>query len=134
MPWPQVLIPLLDQYLALWRPRLLRTQSDALWISNRGRAMTEQAVYCQVVQVTKAMLGRPINPHLFRDCALTAAAEYSPEQVALVAKMLGHCSLRTGEKHYNHARQLVAHRRYMADLSRLIGDSKRLVLLQTAAS
>jgi integrase len=121
MPWPHVLTPLLEQYLALWRPRLLRTKSDALWISNRGGAMTEQAVYCQVVQVTKMTLGRPINPHLFRDSALTAAAEHSPEQVALVAKLLGHRSLKTGEKHYNHARQVVAQRRYLADLSRLIG-------------
>jgi integrase/recombinase XerD len=74
--------------------------------------------------VTKAMLGRPINPHLFRDSALTAAAEQSPEQVALVARMLGHRSLKTGERHYNHARQLVAHRRYMADLCRMVGDSR----------
>ena len=124
MPWPRVLTPLLEQYLAVWRLRLLRTQSDALWISNRGRAMTEQAVYCQVVQVTKKMLGRPINPHLFRDCALTTAAEDSPEQVGLVAKMLGHRSLKTSEQHYNHARQLVAHGRYLADLLRLIGVSE----------
>jgi integrase/recombinase XerD len=127
MPWPRVLAPVLDQYLALWRPRLLRTQTDALWISNRGRAMTEQAVYCQVVQVTNEMLGRPINPHLFRDCALTAAAEESPEQVALVAKMLGHRSLKTGEQHYNHARQQIAQRRYLDDLSHLITDSEPLV-------
>jgi integrase len=124
MPWPVVLAPLLEQYLSDWRPCLLRAESDALWISNRGRPMTEQAVYCQVVQVTKAMLGRPVNPHLFRDSALTAAAEQSPEQVALVARMLGHRSLRTGERHYNHARQLLAHRRYMADLSRMVGDSE----------
>jgi integrase len=52
------------------------------------------------------------RPHMFRDCALTAAAEQSPEQVALVARVLGHRSLRTGEQHYNHARQLIAHRRY----------------------
>jgi integrase len=108
LPWPRVLAPLLGQYLAVWRPRLLRTRTDALWISNRGRAMTEQAVYCQVVQVTKEILGQPVNPHLFRDCALSVAAEDSPEQVALVAKMLGHCSLKTGDQHYNHARQLVA--------------------------
>jgi site-specific recombinase XerC len=127
MPWPRVLTPLLDQCLALWRPQLLQSQSDALWISNRGRAMTEQAVYCQVVQVTEEILGQPVNPHLFRDCALTAAAEESPEQLALVAKMLGHRSLKTGEQHYNHARQLVAQRRYLADLSRLVGDSELLV-------
>ena len=81
--WPVRLAPLFEKYLSVWRPRLLPTESNALSISNRGRAMTEQAVYCQVVQVTKAMLGRPVNPHLFRDCALTAAAEQSPEQVAL---------------------------------------------------
>jgi integrase len=64
------------------------------------------------------------RPHMFRDCALTAAAEQSPEQVALVARVLGHRSLRTGEQHYNHARQLIAHRRCMADLSRMVGDSE----------
>jgi integrase/recombinase XerD len=83
MSWPAILTPLLEQYLSVWWPRLLRVESDALWISNRGRPMTEQAIYCQVVQVTKTMLGRPVKPHLFRDSALTAAAEHSPEQVAL---------------------------------------------------
>ncbi|MEM7024752.1 MAG: tyrosine-type recombinase/integrase [Pseudomonadota bacterium] len=122
--WPSILTPLLEQYLSAWRPCLLRAESDALWISNRGRPMTDQAVYCQVVQVTKTMLGRPVNPHLFRDSALTAAAEHSPEQVALVSRLLGHCSLKTGEQHYNHARQLIAQRRYHADLLRLIDDRK----------
>ena len=69
MPWPARLTPLLEQYLCDWRPCLLRAESDALWISNRGRRMTEQAVYCQVVQMTRTMLGRPIHPHLFRDCS-----------------------------------------------------------------
>jgi integrase len=71
------------------------------------------------------MLGHPINPHLFRDSALTAAAEHSPEQVALVSKMLGHRSLRTGEQHYNHARQVIAQRLYQEDLLRLIDDRSR---------
>ena len=46
MPWPPILTPLLEQYLGAWRPCLLRTKSDALWISNRGRPMTEQGIYC----------------------------------------------------------------------------------------
>ena len=61
MPWPPILTQLLEQYLSVWRPRLLRTESDSLWISNRGRPMTEQAIYCQVVQVTREILGRPIT-------------------------------------------------------------------------
>jgi hypothetical protein len=36
--------------------------------------------------------------------------------------MLGHRSLKTGEQHYNHARQVIAQRRYQADLLRLIDD------------
>lgn len=125
MPWPAVLAAVLEQYLSVWRPCLLRTKSDALWISNRGRPMTEQAIYCQVVQVTQTMLRHPINPHLFRDSALTAAAEHSPEQVALVSKMLGHRSLRTGEQHYNHARQVIAQRLYQEHLLRLTDDRSR---------
>lgn len=122
LPWPPILGQLLEKYLDEWRPVLLKADSDALWISNRGRPMTEQAVYYRVVFVTKTVLGRPVNPHLFRDSALTKAAEDSPEALALVSKMLGHRSLKTGEQHYNHARQVVAQARYHEALSRLLRD------------
>jgi integrase/recombinase XerD len=64
--------------------------------------------------LTKRMVGVPISPHLFRDCAATTIATDDPEHVLTIAPLLGHTTLKTSEKHYNHARSLDASRRYQA--------------------
>ena len=59
-------------------------------------------------------MGVPISPHLFRDCAATTIAIDDPEHVLTIAPLLGHTTLKTSEKHYNHARSLDASRRFQA--------------------
>ncbi len=93
--------------------------STRLWISTRGGPISTQAVYNNVCDLTKRLLGRPINPHLFRDCLATAMATDTPEHVHASARLLGHAGLETTESYYNQARQLTAQRRYHEALAAL---------------
>ena len=80
--------------------------ANRLWVSSRGgAALSPHGVYDRIVTLTWARLGRPINPHLFRDCAATGARR-------ITAAVLTHSGLQTAEQHYNHAEALQAIRRY----------------------
>jgi integrase/recombinase XerD len=121
---PHDLLPALDHYLAEVRPRLLRGgTSDHLWVSMRGTPLSESAVYYQVTKITRRLLDRPLNPHLIRDCVLTALAIDAPDHVRAGARILGHSSLATGEAHYNHATAAAAQRRYFEVLAALRGKA-----------
>jgi integrase len=107
-------------YVALHRPLLLRgSNSDKLWISTRSTPMVDNTVYYRVTHTTKRLIGKPINPHLFRDCVATFIAEQIPEEVEIIARILGHATLATGEEHYNHAGMLSAQARCLEALARL---------------
>jgi len=83
--------PFLDRYLAVHRPLLLRgtNRPTALDIDPLD-AMADNSIYCRVTTCTERLIGRPINPHLFRDCAATFIAEVAPEEIRIVARILGH--------------------------------------------
>ena len=74
--------------------------------------MGYKAVYARVVRVTKEGLERPVNPHLFRDCAATSVAIEDPEHVHIIAAILSHASHATAERYYNQAQSLEAGRVY----------------------
>jgi integrase/recombinase XerD len=119
-PMPRVLTSWIDHYLSLHRPLLRRgMQSRRLWIATRSTPMVDNTVYCRVTLVTERLVGRPINPHLFRDCVATFIAEEAPEQVQIIARILGHSSLAAGEEHYNQAGMLSAQKRYLKTLAQL---------------
>ena len=54
------------------------------------------------------ILLQPVHPHLFRDCAATSIATSDPEHVRIILSVLQHSTLRTSERHYNHARGIQA--------------------------
>ena len=65
-----------------------------------------------------------LNPHLFRDIVATMIATEDPEHVHMILPILSHRSLKTSEKHYNHAKSLDASRRYqdvLQDFMRPVG-------------
>ena len=130
-PIPNELVQPLERYLAIHRPLLIQRKGrwnradasrpavDALWISKGGSAMTEIAIHFRIVTLTRARYGRSLSMHLFRDCLATSIAIEDPAHVHITKSGLGHSTLRTSERHYNHASSLQASRRYQAEIIKL---------------
>ena len=108
-PLPAVLDPYMKTHLAEHRQRLLHgNTSDRLWISTRGRPASAQALYVGICRSTTKLFGRPINPHLLRDCVASAIATRDPEHVLVAARILGHASIQTTIRHYDQSRMIAA--------------------------
>ncbi len=125
--FPSDLVPYLEQYLSRWRPILLQGQiTDRLWITRYGRPMSDDTTYVRVTKVTKRAFGKPLNPHLFRDCAATTIAIEDPEHVQTGATILGHASFKTTERHYIHAPSIEAGRKFQNSLVDLRKEMSKL--------
>jgi integrase/recombinase XerD len=109
---PESLTPYMEYYLDSVRPVLLQSRDwDHLWITRYGEPMKSRTIYGRITTITKRAFGVSINPHLFRDCAVTTVAIDDPEHIGIAAPLLGHTDPRTTEKHYIQANALVAGRR-----------------------
>ncbi len=108
---PDLLTPYLDRYIEQFRPLLLDGRaSDRLWVAIRRGPMAAQTIYCRVCDLTGELLGRRINPHLFRDIAATAVAVDHPDNVLVSARLLNNTSLKTTDKHYIQSQMIDAQR------------------------
>ena len=129
---PSDLVPYLERYLTHHRPILAertgrwnriegtsRQRTSALFVSKDGSKMTEIAIYFRIIRSTRSRFGRAINPHLFRDSAATSIAIEDPDRVHITRSILGHATLRTSERHYNHAQSLKASRRHQQMIQKL---------------
>jgi integrase/recombinase XerD len=113
LPLPAKLTPYLDTWINEWRPVLLKDQEiDALWVGIRGGQIFERGIYQRICRTTEAAFGIAINPHLFRDIAVTSVVDLTPENVGITAPLLGHINPKTTEEHYVHANQIKFGRRY----------------------
>lgn len=122
IPFQNLCCPNLDHYIDYVRPYLmLRHRSSArraglqlpgnfLWISSNGGPLSKNAFFDLVSKRTAERFGTAINPHLFRDCLATTVATETPDAVSSTSQLLGHASLLTSERHYNHADGLKASR------------------------
>jgi integrase/recombinase XerD len=112
LPVPESLTPYIDHYIEQMRPRLMiADDTDRLWITRYGQPLNKKCVFDRITTVTRRVFGEPINPHLFRDCAVTTVAVDDPEHIGTAPHILGHTDQRTTEKHYMQANALVAGRR-----------------------
>jgi hypothetical protein len=59
------------------------------------QAVTNDVLAYQIKIQTKRAFGRPINPHLFRDCAATSIAIHDLEHVRIATSILGHTCVST---------------------------------------
>ncbi len=117
--WPAVLDEPLMRYLSIFRPLLDQgAASRRLWLSANGRPMSAMRAYHRITRVTRAAFGRPLNPHLFRDIAGTDNAEADPESSLATARLLGHRSLSTARRYYDHSMGKAAYRQYQAIMRR----------------
>lgn len=127
---PQELTGAIDRYLEFCRPQLLARsgrwvrahEGTALWISRDGAPYRPRALRERITKLTRQEFGHAINPHLFRDCAATSIATELPEHVRIIAPILGHTNLQSGERYYNQARSLQAGRRYQDVIADLRGE------------
>lgn len=120
IPVPESLTAYINHYIEQVRPILLDgNDSDRLWISQYGKPMTDKAIHAAISTATKRAFGRAINPHLFRDCAVTSVAIEDPKHIGIAAPILGHTDPRTTEKHYIQAQQLHACRTLVRSLKDL---------------
>jgi integrase len=67
-------------------------------------------IYGIVIARTREGLGRAINPHFFRDCAVTSLAIEDPGHIGIATPLLGHRTVSTTERYYNQPRGLEASR------------------------
>jgi integrase/recombinase XerD len=130
---PSAIARRLERYLDAHRPFLMRGERadgadapppthpelDAVWVSEVGTQLEMGALARRVFDHTRSEFGRPISPHLFRDCAATSIAVHNPKHVGDASLVLGHAGHAMTEKHYNHARSLEASRRQAQTLTRL---------------
>ncbi|MCZ0813533.1 site-specific integrase [Roseovarius sp. EGI FJ00037] len=117
---PEILNQYLARYLDCHRPALLDgAASERLWITQYGKPMTQKMVSSRIIIVTKRAFGMPINPHLFRDCAVTFVALNDPKHVGIAAPLLGHIDPRTTERHYIQAQQIAAGTKLQSSLQTL---------------
>jgi hypothetical protein len=88
----------------------------------RARDITE--VQAEITTRSCEVLGRAINPHLFRDCVATSIAIEDPRHIGIAWRLLGHRTPSTTEMYYNQARSVEASRRlqgYLLSLRSRIG-------------
>ena len=122
-PFPKRLEPYLETYLDEYRPLLLRgRETPDIWISARGTPMSKQSVYCNTCSLTEELCGKPVNPHLFRDCAATTFATEDPEHILAIGRILGHASINTSIRHYNQSQMIAAADVYHQVMSDLESD------------
>jgi integrase len=118
LPWPDVLVPALETCLSQHRPilaamrgRWSRPSGGALWLSTDGSSMTRIAIYDRIIARTREGLDRPVNPHLFRDCAVTSIAIEDQFHVRVATRLLGRRTAATTERYYNQGHSIEAARR-----------------------
>lgn len=122
---PDELCPWLREYLDVHRPILLGHRlSDHLWVHETGNGYRPGSLSQRIAKLTQRHIGVSISPHLFRDCAATTIATDDPEHVMIIAPLLGHTTLKTAEKHYNHAQCLEAGRRYQDSIRQLQSQAR----------
>jgi len=109
---PQLLGPYLATYLNVVRPRLLRRPCNALWISQKGGALSYSAIWGVIYRHTAKRLDVRIAPHDVRDAAATTWAIHAPDQIGIARDLLAHSDLRPTTRHYNRARGIEASRTY----------------------
>jgi integrase/recombinase XerD len=108
-------------YLSRVRPRMLRRQSQALWVSYKGGPLAYSALGPVMTRHTTERLGIRVTPHDARDAAATTWAIAAPAQVGIARDLLGQSDLRMTTKHHNRARGVEAsraHRQVIAEVRR----------------
>ncbi|MEI7600280.1 tyrosine-type recombinase/integrase [Aestuariivirga sp.] len=120
LPFADILVEPMNQYLDIWRPVLMARQGRwtrpvgaSVWVSSDGSPLGQEGMSGRIERRTRDAFGKAINPHAFRDASATTLTIADPARVRSAAPLLGHRSLATTEKHYIQATGLEAQRSYL---------------------
>ena len=99
---PHFVKPYLLTYLRDHRPVLLAGNvCDAVWIDGRHHALKYGAIAFLFDSIGVRLLGYPINCHCFRHSVATRILTKDPRKIRTASGVLGHCSLRSVNQHYD---------------------------------
>ena len=110
-PIDELLTPVINRYLAQYRPVLARTDNPppALWLSaNDGAPISDKQVRNVISMITLATVGLAMSPHLFRTSGASSVAVYAGENPYLASALLHHTHPSVTNAHYNRATSLSA--------------------------
>src|ERR1700730_3895507 len=117
---PALLLPYLDAYRRLVRPRLNSDpRCKALWLSAKGGALSYAAIEGIFARHSTRRLGFRLRPPDVRPAAATTWAVFSPEQIGVAQELLAHRDARTTTVHYNRSRGIQASREFSKTLAKL---------------
>lgn len=120
---PFSLAPYIETYQRIVHPNLLRgTVSDAFWINQDGKPMRDHAIYLRFIKTTTRLMGRPMPPHLLRDCAASTLAGISSDHIVIAQDLLTHRGGRTTEQYYIHGQQREASHKINEILSKKLKE------------
>jgi len=115
----------MDRFWAIYRPQFGDADTHRyLWTSRHGGRLSDSRVFNIVTTRTKAAFGHSVNPHLFRDCAITTLATHHGAHIGAGVVLLGHRSARITQRHYNQANMSSAVQSFQAILARGQGPTK----------
>lgn len=92
---PRQIVPLLEEYLTVFRPVLLGDRSDpgTLFMSERCTAFIKETFTKLVAGVTWRYAGTRVTPHRFRDIVAYAWLRDHPEDFLTLSKLLWHANV-----------------------------------------
>jgi integrase len=99
--FPPDLVPLLEEYLTVWRPRLAKAGEAHVFLNSKGRPFSANRLTGVVAVTTMRFTGVGVTPHLIRDIFATEYLKQHPGDAAGVAKRLGN-TIQVVYKHYAH--------------------------------
>lgn len=125
-PLPVQLVEAFARYVDEVRPWFMdRTAAshDWLWVNDHDGPYKNDALSVRVGDITTALTGKRVSPHLFRDALATTLVRASRDAARLIRAILGHADYRTADQHYVHAQGIEAGRTYAELIGRLAGKA-----------
>lgn len=111
---------LLDLYVRVFRPRLMKKATSRLFINQHGVAKETGTVSKQFSKFVKRETGFIVNAHLLRHFAAFTFLEANPGHYETVRQLLGHKDIATTIRFYAGAETMNALERYDRLLARLM--------------